>query len=225
MTAADNRAIPIVDGPVPAWTSPSVVIGTGAHRAGTVTVFVRPGGRSRYADQQFAEDLDRDGRLARDRHQRWQMPGTGDAHLVQGGSEHRVQHGGHRLRLEMPHLVVTVVQDLGRVGGLQGVGAQRAAHPSHDHRCFQPGASHVSNHRAHLTRREDEHVVPVAADVAAAGDVTAPPSPAPRPRGGRKQQAVLQRRGGGPVQLDVQGLNRQCGTIRRQLQQVTVIGW
>ena len=139
------------------------------------------------------------------------------------GAEHRVQHGGHRLRLEMPHLVVKAVQDLGRVGGLQGVGAQRAAHPAHDHRCFQPGAGHVANHGAHLTRRENEHVVPVAADVAAAGNVTRRHlQPADRGEGGG-QQAVLQRRGGGPVHLGVQGLNRQCGTIRRQLQQVRVI--
>ena len=58
-----------------------------------------------------------------------------------------------------------------RVGGLEDVGAQRAAHPAHDDSGGQPRSRHVSDHDAQSPVRQHEHVVPVAADIAGAGHV------------------------------------------------------
>jgi hypothetical protein len=47
----------------------------------------------------------------------------------------------------MLDLGIQLRQRLGRITGFQGVGAQRAAHLSHDHRRRQARAGHVALHK------------------------------------------------------------------------------
>ena len=81
--------------------------------------------------------------------------------------EHDVGHGGHdSVLLEVLHLAVQLAQGIGRIGELQRVRAQGAAHAAHDHRGAEPGSRDVANYHGQLAQGQDEHVIPVAADAA-----------------------------------------------------------
>jgi hypothetical protein len=94
-------------------------------------------------------------------------PAQENAQLSGVRVEHGVGHGGHDIALlEVLHLAVQLAQGIGRAGEFQRVCAQGAADAAHDDRGAEPGARDVAHHHAQLARGQDEHVIPVAADVA-----------------------------------------------------------
>jgi hypothetical protein len=161
------------------------------------------------------------------------VPGRGGEHRreVAGGGEHElagsrvipaVQHGGHRVGLEVLDLVVQHAQRLRGIGRLQDVGAQGGAHASHDDRGGQPGAGHVADDDAEFPVGQREHVVPVAADVAGPGDVAGRQARAGHVGQRVRQQAAVQRHRGQGVVLRHQGVQGAGGPVGGELEQLDV---
>ena len=67
------------------------------------------------AEQDIGRELGSHGRLAGVSDDRRQVPGGRDTHLVQGLVEDGIQHGRHRIRLEMPHFAVEASTSAGSV--------------------------------------------------------------------------------------------------------------
>jgi hypothetical protein len=95
--------------------------------------------------------------------QRREMAGTGHADLRERRVDDAVEDRGHLPGLEVLELVVEAAEDLGRIGGLDRVRPERAAHPAHHDRRRQPVPGHVPDHQAEAAAAEAEDVVPVAA--------------------------------------------------------------
>ena len=101
--------------------------------------------------------------------------------------------------------------------------AQRAAHPSHDHRRLQPGSGHITDHHAQLPGGQGEHVIPVTAHGAFAGDVADGHLRTFDNRQREGKQAALQRLCRDPVLLRHQRVHRGGRPVRGQLQQLHVV--
>ena len=95
---------------------------------------------------------DRGGQAGARGDHRWRVPGGRQAHLLPGRVHDRAQDRRHDVGLELAHLPVEAVQQLGGVGGVEGVGAQRVPQPPHLDRGGQPAADDVADHDAHAPR-------------------------------------------------------------------------
>jgi hypothetical protein len=51
------------------------------------------------------------------------MTGGGQPHLLPGGLHDGAQDRGHHIGLELTHMAVETTQQLGGIGGVEGVGA------------------------------------------------------------------------------------------------------
>ena len=156
---------------------------------------------------------------------RWRVTGGGQPHLLAGGLHDRAQDGGHHIRLELTHMPVETVQQLGGIGRVEGVGAQRVPQPPHLHRGGQPPAGDVADHDAQRPGRQREHVVPVPADLpAAAGTYRAANSKPATVGSCGGQQAALQRVRRGPLDLGGAGMHGQRDPVGHELEQIGVVG-
>ena len=100
------------------------------------------------------------------------MSGRGQPQRAGGGGEHPAQHGGHRVGLEVGHVVVEAGQHVGGVLGVQRARPQHRPDVAHRLRRGQAVPDDVTDDQADRARGKAEHVVPVAADLArTAGDV------------------------------------------------------
>jgi hypothetical protein len=67
---------------------------------------------------------------------------------VERGLEHRQQHRGHHLRLEVRHLLVKPAEHLGGITAEESIGAQRAVQPAHYVDGTKAAPDHISDHDA-----------------------------------------------------------------------------
>lgn len=121
--------------------------------------------------------------------------------------------------LEVVGLAVELAERLGRVVAVEGVGAQGAAQPAHDHGRLEPVPGDVAHHDAEPVARQREQVVPVAAEPGLrAGHV--PGGEAETGQFGQpvRQQAALQGHRGGAVLLEGLHLDRHGEAVGEQLQ-------
>ena len=106
---------------------------------------------------------------------------------------------------------------------LPAIGPQGAPHPAHDHRGREAGAGDIADHHAQLARGQGEHVIPVAAQHAAARDVAGRHLSPGSSRERRRQQAALQRHRRDPLVPHHQRLHRRGRPVRGQLQKLDVV--
>ena len=87
--------------------------------------------------------------------------------------ERRIDHGvedrGHLSPLEVLELAVEPFEHDGGILHLEGIGAERAAQPSHHDRGAEAAADHISHHDPDMAVGKVEHVVPVAPDATLVG--------------------------------------------------------
>jgi hypothetical protein len=97
------------------------------------------------------------------------MASHGEGHQVEGRLENRARYRHHGVDLEVGHLAIHEIEDALRRRPDQRVGAECAAHASHDDRRFQSVTGDIANDDPQVARRRREQVVPIAADRAILG--------------------------------------------------------
>ena len=100
--------------------------------------------------------------------QRRQVPGADDRQPFLLEVQQRVRERGHLVAAEAEGEPVQALGDARRRMAVERVGAQAGAHLGHQRRGADPVAHHVADDERDAAAPEDERVVPVAADPAAA---------------------------------------------------------
>ena len=121
-------------------------------------------------------------------------------------------------------LRVQLGQHVSRAGELQRVRAQGAADAAHDDRGGKPGACDITHHQAQPSRGQDEHVIPVAADMTGPWHVPGGDFHCGQGRQRRRHEAALQGERGGMVVACPQRLHGNRRPVGGQLEQGGIVG-